>query len=61
MPSQVDLTSVMTFCYEFTVAQSCLCYLKNYRKTNSNLYPVDDQEFKYFTLYIAILCTPERV
>ena len=30
-----------------------LCYLENYRKTNSNLFPVDDQEFKYSTLYIA--------
>ena len=28
-------------------------YLENCRKTNSNHFPVDDQEFEYSTLYIA--------
>ena len=38
---------------KFAVLQSFLCYLENYKNTNSNLFPVDDQEFKYSTLYIA--------
>ena len=48
---------------KFAVSQSFLSYLENCRKTNSNRYhfPVDDQEFTYSTLYIAILCTPARV
>ena len=46
---------------KFAVSQSFLSYLENCRKTNSNHFPVDDQEFTYSTLYIAILCTPVRV
>ena len=38
---------------KFAAAHSYLRYLENYRKTNSNLFSVDDQEFKYSTLYIA--------
>ena len=38
---------------KFAVSQSFLSYLENYRKTNSNHFPVDDQEFKYSTLYFA--------
>ena len=38
---------------KFAVSQSFLSYLENYRKTNSNRFPVDDQEFTYSTFYIA--------
>ena len=41
------------------VASVYLCYLENCRKTNSNHLPVDDQEFKYWTLLTVY--TPVRV
>ena len=39
---------------KFAVSRSFLCYLENIeKKTNSNLFPVYDQEFKHCTLYFA--------
>lgn len=49
----VDLNLYRLMMRKFAVAQSFLCYLEKYRKTNSDYFPVDDQEIKYSTLYIA--------